>query len=141
MKNTLSIRKPADGKEDMLRRMVRMEARLQEGFKQLGVPLEVFADHAADFDAYADATPNELRKEIATRLKRTETKLVKGFDSLGANVVGQKPAVIVDNVEGTITVSSVNATIGDLLKATAVYPNTRFDVVHNNQVICVFLTR
>ena len=116
-----------------INRLTRVDARVTKGFKELGIDVaSISVSPVPDMDIV------KMHQTSANNLKRLETKLVKGFLSLGADVTN-KPAITVNDDEGTIIVSTLNVTIRDLTEATTQYTGRRFEIIHEGKIYGVFI--
>jgi hypothetical protein len=120
---------------ELLTTQNRLEARVTTGFGLLGADVTnvvVVPSVSVDDD--------EALHTALTVMKRTETRVVRGFDTLGVDVT-KKPFILVDDNEGTVTINSLNTTVGAIIAATAKYGTSRFSVVYNGVTQCILLTK
>ncbi len=77
-----------------------------------------------------------FRREVVTRLRRVETRLVAGLESLGASVVNHAENIVVTPVEGgrgLITITSLGTTVKDILDVLKGAEGT-FDIVYKGKI-------
>ena len=92
-------------------------------------------------EAASTQTHNEqaFQSEVTTRLRRIETRLVSGLETLGATVVNHRDGITVGSADefgvGMITITSLGTTVKDILGTLGTRTGT-YDIAYNNKVKC-----
>lgn len=91
--------------------------------------------HAAHSDK--DGGDALFQREMLTRIRRIETRLVAGMEALGATVVNHASGVDMLLIDGryTIQITSLGTTVKDMLAVIGNETGT-FDVSYNNKIKC-----
>lgn len=82
---------------------------------------------------------NHVMEDIAGKLTRIETRMMRGFEALGVNVKATPGWMLVDEVTQTIVLNSDHYTlyaINEELDRLGVVTNGQYEVKFQNRVLC-----
>jgi hypothetical protein len=91
----------------------------------------------ADIAQPSVAGNQAFQKEVVTRLRRMETRLVSGMEKLGVELTNNADNIAVG--DGTITITSLGTTVKDLLDALGNETGS-YDIVYNGKTKCQITT-
>lgn len=79
---------------------------------------------------------NNLEREIMNRMVRIESKLVRGFEELGVNIDKDNAWLSVDDVQRTVTVTtlgrSLTVLLSDMARQGATQLGKTYEIMHRN---------
>jgi hypothetical protein len=84
-----------------------------------------------------DRGTTEFRRETMKRLKRIETRLVGGLESLGVSPVNHADGIRIDDDQEAIHIKSLGTTVADLLQALS-GRRGQYHIVYNGKIKAVF---
>jgi hypothetical protein len=74
--------------------------------------------------------------EVLKRVRRIETRVMKGFEQLGATITHEDGRIIIDHDNEVITIKTMGTTVGEIL--TALGNNKgEYYVVYNDVARCI----
>ena len=80
-----------------------------------------------------------FEQDVINRLTRVESKLVRGFEELGVNIVSNKDWLTVDEPSRTVFIStlgrSLTVMLNDMARAGAAQWGKTYDVVHRGNIV------
>jgi hypothetical protein len=84
-------------------------------------------------------------RDLINRLIRIESKLVRGFEELGVNIVSRDDWLTVDNAARTVFIStlgrSMTVMLSDMERAGATHVGKEYEIVHKGEVVGTVIFR
>jgi hypothetical protein len=84
-------------------------------------------------------------RDVINRLIRIESKLVRGFEELGVNIVSRDDWLTVDNAARTVFIStlgrSMTVMLSDMERAGATHVGKEYEIVHKGEVVGTVIFR
>ncbi len=84
-------------------------------------------------------------RDLINRLIRIESKLVRGFEELGVNIVSRDDWLTVDNAARTVFIStlgrSMTVLLSDMERAGATHVGKEYEIVHKGEVVGTVIFR
>lgn len=96
-------------------------------------------EQAEQAAAVQPTASHAFQKEVVTRLRRMETRLVSGMEKLGVELTNNADNIVVDAGGGIITITSLGTTVKDLLGAIGNDTGT-YAIVYNGKTKCQITT-
>jgi hypothetical protein len=84
-------------------------------------------------------------RDVINRLIRIESKLVRGFEELGVNIVSRDDWLTIDNAARTVFIStlgrSMTVMLSDMERAGATHVGKEYEIVHKGEVVGTVIFR
>lgn len=78
-------------------------------------------------------------KELMNRIVRVESKLVRGFEELGVNIVSEDDWLTVDDKARVVYIStrgrSITVLLSDMARRGATHTGNTYDIVHRGDLV------